>query len=53
MIFCMFKQVYILKNCTFLLIWARLEPPTEAQIFLNSPILSHTPSFMFWQEDQL
>ena len=50
--FCMFKQVYIIKNHTFLLIWARLEPPTEAQIFVNSPIWSHTPSFMFLQEDQ-
>ena len=53
MIFCLIKQVYTIKNCMFLLIWARLEPPTEAQIFLNSPIWSHTPSFMFWEEDQL
>ena len=53
MIFCLIKQVYTIKNRMFLLIWARLEPPTEVQIFLNCPKWSHTPSFMYWQEDQL
>ena len=38
MIFCLIKQVYTIKNRMFLLIWARLEPPTEVQIFLNCPI---------------
>ena len=51
--FCMFKQVYILKNRIFLLIWAHLEPPTGAQILFNNCVWSHTPSFMFWQEEQL
>ena len=50
---CLIKQVYTIKNRMFLLIWARLEPPTEVQIFLNCPKWSHTPSFMYWQEDQL
>ena len=50
---CTFKQVHILKNRIFLLIWAHLEPPTGAQILFNSCVWSHTPSFMFWQEEQL